>query len=328
MFNYRSNYIHNYVKDGLIISKDSKIVYHYTSPEGFLGILKSQNVRFTDIRYMNDKSEGIYFIKFLLEYLENNKGIYPNVEEIVNDMLKENDYEDIKRLNVTNIKYRTNWYGKIKPARTFLFCTCTEPDSLNMWNYYVKNNTYQGYNIGFKVETFLKKLGDMVPENKSFSIYYGKVLYSLQEQQEEIKSLLKSLEIELSERSGRPYLSSFADMYLKRYIDLYGVFYKHPKFAGEQEYRFVIEFDNEQNDKELMFREWIDNSKNITEDFCVKNGIIAPFLNVPFSKNAIARVYLSPMTEFEIAKQSIREIIYKNNYQVFSIWESKIPIRY
>lgn len=103
---------------------------------------------------------------------------------------------------------------------------------------------------------------------------------------------------------------------------------KHPKFSGEQEYRFVIEFNNEKQNDELDFREWIDNSKSITEDFCVKNGIITPFLNVPFSENAIARVYLSPMMEFEIAKQSIREIIYKNNYRVFSIWESKIPIRY
>ena len=277
---------------------------------------------------MNDKSEGIYFIKLLLEHLEMNKGMYPNVEEIVNEMLKENNYEDIKHLKVTNIKYRTNWYGKIKPARTFLFCACTEADSLNMWNYYVKNNTYQGYNIGFRVEVFLRKLRGMIPNNESFSIYYGKVLYSSQEQQEEIKNLLYTLEMELSEKPKHSYVRNLADVYLKRYIDLYGVFYKHPKFSGEQEYRFVIEFNNEKQNDELDFREWIDNSKSITEDFCVKNGIITPFLNVPFSENAIARVYLSPMMEFEIAKQSIREIIYKNNYRVFSIWESKIPIRY
>lgn len=329
MFNYHSNFIHNYYKDGIILTKSDNIVYHYTSPEGFLGILTNQNVRFTDIRYMNDRSEGVYFVKLLLEFIEKNKGVYPHAEEVVNNLLSENNFKDIKALKTTNIKYRTIG-GRTKPARAFLFCTCSNADSLNMWNYYVKNGAYQGYSVGINVSAFLESIGTCFPKDKNVSIYYGKVLYSKKEQQEEVKNLLQTIETSTTNTLYINHKSSHAlELYLKRYIDLYGVFYKHPKFSGEQEYRFVIEFNDEFSDRaELDFLDWIKNSSRITEDFCIKNGIITPFLNVPFEYNVISRVYISPMTEFDIAKASIKELIYKNDYKMIAIYQSNIPIRY
>lgn len=329
MFHYHSNYIYNYRQDGINLTKEESIVYHYTSPEGFLGILTSQNVRFTDIKYMNDRSEGVYFVKLLLDYIDKNKNEYPSAAEVINRLLGENNLEEIKTLKATNIKYRLT-EGKIEPARAFLFCTCVDADSLNMWNYYVKNGSYQGYNIGFRVDAFLETIAKMFPENHNISIYYGKVLYTLKQQQEEIKNLLQTIEDAANDNSLLNYAKSNAlELYLKRYIDLYGVFYKHHKFAGEQEFRFVIEFDYEFSNRAILdFRDWIDSSKTITEDFCIKNGIITPFLNVPFDKKTISRVYISPMTEFAIAKRSIKEIIYKKGYRVFPVHQSKIPIRY
>lgn len=323
MFNYHSNFIHNYYKDGIILTKSDNIVYHYTSPEGFLGILTNHNVRFTDIRYMNDRSEGVYFVKLLLEFIEKNKGVYPYAEEVVNNLLSKNNPNDIKALKTTNIKYSVIG-GRTKPARAFLFCTCSDADSLNMWNYYVKNGSYQGYSVGIRVSAFLESIGSCFPKDKNVSIYYGKVLYFKKEQQEEVENLLQTIE----KNATNTTIPTLA-LYLKRYIDLYGVFYKHPKFSGEQEYRFVIEFNDEFSDRaELDFLDWIKNSSIITEEFCIKNGIITPFLNVPFEYNVISRVYISPMTEFDIAKASIKELIYKNDYKMIAIHQSNIPIRY
>ena len=39
-----------------------KLKYHYTSPDALLSILKNQKIFFTDIRFLNDKSEDIYFV--------------------------------------------------------------------------------------------------------------------------------------------------------------------------------------------------------------------------------------------------------------------------
>ena len=328
MFSYQSDYIFNYRSDGVNLSKDQVIVYHYTSPEGFLGVLKDQKIRFTDIRYMNDRSEGIYFVKLLLDYIAKNKGAYPHAEDVVYSLLGENNLEDIRNLNVSSVKYRVTMMRKPHPARAFLFCTCCDSDSLNMWNYYVKNGSYQGYNIGIKVESFLKEIDKNLPKSSNVSIYYGKVLYSKKEQQNEIENLLQTLETSLTRSSESSYMKNLADWALKRYIDLYGVFYKHNKFAGEQEYRFVIEFDDDSNDigKDLGILNADDC--NIKENFCVRNGIITPFLEVPFANDTISRVYISPMTEFEIAKLSIRELIDQKEYKQTRIYQSNIPIRY
>ena len=60
------------------IKQDGKnITYHYTSPEAFLSIVQNQSVRFTDVRFLNDKTEGIYFVKALLDFLDKNQGRYP-----------------------------------------------------------------------------------------------------------------------------------------------------------------------------------------------------------------------------------------------------------
>ena len=330
MFNYQSSFVFNYRKDGIIHSPEDKIVYHYTSPDGFLGILSGQSLRFTDISYMNDRSEGVYFVKVLLDYLAKNENRFPLCEDVINNLLDKNSFDDIRRLNITKIKYNPKWNNKHKPVRSFVFCTCSDADSLNMWNYYVKNGSYQGYNIGIRVESFLEYIGRMLPNNDSTSVYYGRVLYNLKKQEEEIEQLLITMEDDMDEssRNDTAYMDGMM-WYLKRYIELYGVFYKHPKFEGEKEYRFVIEAE-EKDGYRLPFdpKEVNNEGKSIKEDFCVKNGIIAPYLTVPFGRDTISRVYISPMTEFDIAKRSIKELAYKKNYRVFAIHQSKIPIRY
>ena len=37
---------------------DNKLIYHYTSSSGLLGILSSESLWFTDFSVLNDESEG------------------------------------------------------------------------------------------------------------------------------------------------------------------------------------------------------------------------------------------------------------------------------
>ncbi len=71
---------------------------------------------------MNDKSENIYVVKVLLDFLEKNKGKYPNAEEVVYEMLKENDLKSIQNLDICSIKYTQIPRFTYKPARKFVFC--------------------------------------------------------------------------------------------------------------------------------------------------------------------------------------------------------------
>ena len=68
-FDYDSNLIKIYKNMKLPIQHTKKPIFHYTSPEGILGILNSKSLFATDLNYLNDKSEGIYGLSLLQKEL-------------------------------------------------------------------------------------------------------------------------------------------------------------------------------------------------------------------------------------------------------------------
>ena len=315
---------------------NENVVYHYTSPDAFLSIMQHQTLRFTDIRYLNDRSEGIYFVKLLLDFMDKNKTKYPHFNEVVNKLLQGNDLNKIRNLETTNIIFDDIPGMPYKRERTFVFCSCGESDSLNMWNYYVNNGSYQGYNIGFRVSELLKAF-DTPKENQidSFIVHYGKVLYSEKEHNAEIERLADGME------SGITFHSSdgngvterdfqYAQLRLRRYIDSLGAFYKHPKFKSEEEFRVIIEIADDmvprtENDSKKYYGEY---NQKMKQGFCSKQGLIVPFLTVSFPSTAIYRVTVAPMIEYDIAKKSIRELLETLNIKGVKIYKSTVPIRF
>ena len=334
---YNSFAIQSFSSGQLNYSEGEKdITYHYTSPDAFLSIVQNHTIRFTDIRYLNDRSEGIYFVKLLLEFIDKNKNKYPYFEEAVNRLLKENDPDKIKNLEITNIKYNDIPRMPYNPERVFVFCTCTEADSLNMWNYYVNNGSYQGYNIGFRISELLKAF-DTPSTNQAdtFIVHYGKVLYTEREHFAEIQHLAESIERSITFHSyGSNVVEEHdilvAQMKLRNYIDSHGAFYKHPKFESEKEFRIIIEIADEriprteENAKEY-FGEY---NQKMVEGFCTKRGLVIPFLTVTFPEKAIYRVTVAPMIEYDIAKNSVRELLSTSKIEGVKIYKSTVPIRF
>ena len=70
------------------------------------------------------------------------------------------------------------------------------------------------------------------------------------------------------------------------------------------------------------------HNQELWEGFCTKHGLIVPFLNVSFSKEAIQRITIAPMVEYEIAKKSIRELLECQRIKNVQIYKSTIPIRF
>lgn len=82
-FGYKSRNIRSFQSKDIQEKVDLNMVrYHYTSAEALMHILSTAKgdtgtVRFTDSRYMNDRSEHMFFIKLLLSYLKKNNDEYP-----------------------------------------------------------------------------------------------------------------------------------------------------------------------------------------------------------------------------------------------------------
>jgi|GEM_PF-357210 hypothetical protein len=336
-FTYNSFAIQSFSSGQLYYNKGEKdITYHYTSPDAFLSIVQNHTIRFTDIRYLNDRSEGIYFVKLLLDFIDKNKNKYPYFEEAVNRLLKENDLNKIKNLEITSIKYNDIPRMPYKPERVFVFCTCTEADSLNMWNYYVNNGSYQGYNIGFRISELLKAF-DTPSENQAdtFIVHYGKVLYTEKEHFTEIQHLAESMERNITFNSSISNVVEeqdilFAQMKLRSYIDSHGAFYKHPKFESEKEFRIIIEIADERipRTEENAKKYFGEYNQKMVEGFCTKRGLVIPFLTVTFPEKAIYRVTVAPMIEYDIAKNSVRELLSISKIEGVRIDKSTVPIRF
>lgn len=320
--------------------------YHYTSPESFLSIISGNRLRFTDARYMNDKTELIYFVKILIDFIGKSKEKFPLCLECINRIFAQYDWEKIKNFEIEHFDLTPNIQDisnqNISPKRIYIFCTSTDSDSLSMWNYYVKGGNYQGYNIGFNINKLLKQFEYIkINDANDFNIYYGNVIYDVKEQHKAIEIFLKSREHFMQEHIGiwdtNIEKDLFANRYLligqeliRQYIESRGAFYKHPCFAHEKEFRIVVEINknlipHSEKEAEVKF-----GFNGIFEDFCTKNGLVIPFLNVPIENDAINNVTISPMTEFKIAKQSVLELFDKKKIKVdnYTIRKSQIPIRF
>lgn len=234
----------------------NEIVYHYTSPEAFLSIIRSHTLRFTDIHY------------------------------------------------------------------------------LNMWNYYVNNGSYQGYNIGFRTANLLKAFD--VPDPSvldAFTVYYGNVIYDSKKQISEIERLAEWHESRLRYNSAKThskFTREHAQYLLYSYIHSYGLFYKHQKFKSEDEFRIVIEIydDRVPCSKEAAQKYFGEYNKSIEKGFCCKQGLIVPYLSISFPEKSIYRITPAPMLEFDIAKSSIRELLLMSGIEKARVDKSSIPIRF
>lgn len=122
---------------------------------------------------------------------------------------------------------------------------------------------------------------------------------------------------------------------IRSYIQQQGQFYKDDSFKSENEYRFLISISERRiaHSEEDAKKFFGSNNKVLYEDFCAKRGLIVPYMNVRIPLNAFARITLAPMTEFEIAKNSVKEFLRvhgaKDAFErEVSVCKSRIPIRY
>lgn len=300
-----------------------------------MSIIKSNSIWFSDVRYMNDKSESIFVVKRLLEFAEKREKDFPVFHKALKKLLQYNDCESIKNLTKYNVRYFELEEVPFLKHRNFIFCTSTEADSLQMWNYYASDGKYSGYNIGLSVQK-LRETFDTDSEGirNAFEVIYGKVLYSEEDQFAYIEEFAKRIQ------RGNPdeeKLSSidYGVIWIRHFIECDGLFFKDSKFSSENEYRFMISISDKRiprgkGDGEKYSGKF---NKLIYEDFRIRNGVIVPYLIVTIPPQTIGCITTPPMIEYEIAEASIKELLDIKQVKDIEgceveIRKSRIPIRF
>lgn len=301
---------------------DKKLVYHYTSPDNFLSILKNGKLWFSDCQFMNDRSEYVY-IKDV--YKEAIKGTFLARQYNLLDyaltpysskgLVIKDKYSASKNEMIIETQ-------KTVPMRYYILCASLEPDIHSLWSYYSKNNHYQGYNLGVDVNLLVDSISKSVITTAA-NIIHGEVVYDRETQVKQINEIIKEIDEQYNITEQKKTSKILDDKYksiLAIAIRQRCMFFKNPAFAHEKEYRFVVEAPYKKIDLEGTMAKL---------DFHIgPSGLIVSHLEIPFDLEAIEAISLAPMMEREVAEQGIK--IFLGNYfkKEIIVKFSQIDLRY
>lgn len=303
------------------------IFYHYTSPEGLMGILKTRTLFFTDCQFLNDRNERININKELSKFWIQNSQYYDKQFVSLINNINVALYEDYEYSYMESDRVFSK--GNVC-SRYFVLSASFNKDSLNMWKYYAKNNTYDGYCIGLATYALSDEWIDRVT---GIAIESGKVLYYSEEKQEAIlKTVDKLYETWCSYKISNEFNKKIQNDF-KSWVSVASLFFKDSCFAGEEEYRFVaIAPKDSLND---LFYEY-DEKEYKMYDFRIVNGSLTPFIKMPFNYWnvndcwVINSIGISPCLNADIKEIGLKAFLNSLEYKFpqCTIYRSDIPLRY
>ena len=280
-----------------------KELYHYTSPKALKGILKSNKLWFSNIYFLNDKSEMKYTYLLILELLTSIK--------------KDLDSEFYKKI-LERAEYMTcNTYYEEESAifarlEYYVLCLSTEKNCLSLWSNYTKTNDKTGYNIAFSYDG----LQDCVDSKGYEFASFAKVCYDVDKQ----KEMLSNTILKFNEKYKNAKTGKEKQVLLWDIIDnfkIYSIFLKHPAFMAEKEFRIVIGIRTHSHDELCEFE--------------IQNGIFVPHIEQempdPKKESIIKSITISPTCDRELAVYSVRKLANSTKHYFVPIFTSDIPLR-
>lgn len=296
-------------------TQNPKHVYHYTTIEGLLGILKSQSLHASNISYLNDRRELIYVDEFICEMIKNKfSSIYYDLQN-QNKMTTNVDIgmlADKEAATFIDSIHETS--KKTSPIFTVSFCRSgsefeEQNGLLSQWRGYGRDG---GVALRFEVE----KLGNIIQkENEEYSYtstFLGDVIYGIEDPEFEdiAKELTKFSDAvpdimeNMLKEFGIDYVFSGEKVSLDemhRPYSLVAPRLKHPGFTEEKEYRIVASvWTGEESPDETRKRKPI--------QFRKRDNYLIPYItigNVESGKLPIDQIIVGPSREMARRTDSI-----------------------
>lgn len=278
-------------------------IYHYTSIDGIIGILRNKELWFTNIYFLNDNQELFYTYKLIDEVIKEIKkelsnAFYEKIKARKNYLLSD-DYFDQEK----NVWARQEYY-----VASF----STDEDNLALWNYYTKTDT-TGYNICFKDYAFCKH-----------SVAQGKVCYEKIKQKEMLKSTRLKHNEQYNNSPNNEKRGVIRDLFYNFII--YSLFFKNEKYKIENEYRVVMTVYNSSPDEEenCYYRH--------------KKGLIIPYIKFDLNKlksnftkelrEVIDKIKISPINQGKITKYGVTRLAHCADLYDCEITFSEADMKY
>jgi hypothetical protein len=151
-----------------------ELLYHYTTQEGLLGILRDKCIWATDIRYLNDASEGQIFTNLFLDELNQRPTTDPEKPPsrlmLLAQLMGAVDQPEnqAQRVDKVVLNLGLDTFSWIRNQDAFVASFSAEGDLLSQWRAY--SGETGGYSIGF-ARSYLKSVGVFFLESRKESFY-------------------------------------------------------------------------------------------------------------------------------------------------------------
>lgn len=281
-----------------------RILFHYTSLEGLLGIISSKSIWATNVLYLNDASELNYSINLLREEINNVK------EKIPVDSKGLGKFSFFDGLIEKIDKFIPHPY----PFSFFVCSFSEEKDLLSQWRGYCSRGI--GFSLGFNLD----KLKGCAEESKCSITICN---YNEEDQKSELRKLINEISIrydtEIKNPSwplewGEAELDLFIDLFME-FIELAPTF-KHQKFEAEKEWRIIVS-RNLKSMKSIRFRPG--------------QSMVVPYIEIPLPTEGdnliINKIVVGPTHEPNLSKASVEMLLKSKNVKFDEIQYSTIPYR-
>jgi hypothetical protein len=284
---------------GLIVRLTSrrkpKMLFHYTSAAGLLGIIQSKTIWSTNIRYLNDTKEYALALEIARAILEmRTKRARSNFErgliKVMSDSLEPAEGTDI-----------------------FVSSFSQQGDQLSQWRGYCPSGS--GYSIGFKTDVLIKS----TEANKLqflASCVYDEIKQSelIEEVIAEVARFAEEFNTEHPDQHDRLYRESFK--LFERLVPLLGPVIKHQSFDEESEWRLISPADS---------------LGPLAPELRPGRSMLVPYIEHRLVSEAerfdLAEIIVGPTPHPELAIKAVEALVAKHSVFVGNIRESEIPYR-
>lgn len=281
------------------VATASNLAYHYTTLDKFISILEGQSLYFTNLNYLNDRTEY-------------NHGV-DMISDVISKIMPEHPHSDILESIERNIHL-------IFKSSRYVACFSSNGDLLSQWRAY--GNDGQGLAIGFD---------PMNLENVRNGIISGKYIHYKEEAQkniiEEIIALSTNYFIGIKAQYDW-FDHDYTFLVSKTIIEMLEEFisnFKHPSFEEESEFRLEYTLDGNMNKPERNAIQFRSNGR-----------LIIPYVKLNYGEKEeqkytkrlpIRKIILGPSLDFNLNKLSIEQLLKSMGYIDIEIVQSAIPYR-
>jgi hypothetical protein len=250
------------------------VLYHYTTLEGFKGIINNRSIRCREIHNMNDPLE----LQYGKELIDN----------CINALIKENEKNYIIEI-LEELKSNIEFLPGPHIRRHFIACFCENDNLLSQWRGYALRGG--GYNIGISFDSDTSICSEIDNIYDMRPLHLRKIIYNQCDQKTIIETYIRSLIqsiIDAVENDGFEIdnsMNSIIALYASNLLFDMMLSMKNYAFHEEEEWRLIRLLRSDENHKLYKFNEENNELIPYIDTYIYKknsDGLVFPLNSVRF----------------------------------------------